>query len=400
MTHRTFIYIFVLLIATVTAFAQHPPRPQGPPGGFGDPPPGRGGQMPGDGPRRPGNDPGRDGGPDGRDGGPRRGWLRSLDAGKDGTVDLREIQAAGQRTFAEFDRDQNGVIDATEFRVKPADGESKQILPPFFFAEALDRGESLSRVEFDRAVQTQFDRIDRNRDGVIDASESKSDGNMDRPPGPMQPNAKFIAAELRFGDKLIIGQPFSADMEIEDTRRLFDGTTVTKKITGATYRDSAGRTRREQPMQIGGIPLLGSDNKPQTLVFINDFSARTQYFLDPANKVARKSPINGMAPPDQGDRPEGTLVDLGTKMIEGVKVVGTRVTFEIPVGQIGNDKPIPVVSENWFSPELQVMIMTRHSDPLAGEHIFRLTNIRRSEPSTELFQVPSGYKIVGKQDRD
>ena len=67
--------------------------------------------------------------------------------------------------------------------------------------------------------------------------------------------------------------------------------------------------------------------------------------------------------------------------------------MEIPAGQIGNDKPIQVISEKWFSPELQVVVMSRHLDPLAGEHIFRLINIKRTEPAAELFSVPAGYKI-------
>jgi hypothetical protein len=80
-------------------------------------------------------------------------------------------------------------------------------------------------------------------------------------------------------------------------------------------------------------------------------------------------------------------------MLEGVRVEGTRVTFEIPVGQIGNDKPIAVVTEKWFAPELQVVVYSRHLDPLAGEHIFRLVNIKRSEPSADLFTVPNGFRI-------
>jgi len=52
-----------------------------------------------------------------------------------------------------------------------------------------------------------------------------------------------------------------------------------------------------------------------------------------------------------------------------------------------------VISEKWFSPELQVVVMSRHLDPLAGEHIFRLINIKRTEPAAELFSVPAGYKI-------
>jgi hypothetical protein len=60
---------------------------------------------------------------------------------------------------------------------------------------------------------------------------------------------------------------------------------------------------------------------------------------------------------------------------------------------MGNDKPLQVVTENWFSPELQMIVMSRHLDPLSGEHIFRLTNIKRAEPAADLFSVPAGYKV-------
>ena len=81
-------------------------------------------------------------------------------------------------------------------------------------------------------------------------------------------------------------------------------------------------------------------------------------------------------------------------MTEGVSVEGTRTTFEIPAGQIGNDKPIAVVTEKWFSPELQVVVLSRHVDPIAGEHIFRLVNIKKSEPAADLFVVPGDFKKV------
>ena len=35
---------------------------------------------------------------------------------------------------------------------------------------------------------------------------------------PPPPNGQFIAAELRFGDRLVKGQPFSAETVIEDSR--------------------------------------------------------------------------------------------------------------------------------------------------------------------------------------
>ena len=66
----------------------------------------------------------------------------------------------------------------------------------------------------------------------------------------------------------------------------------------------------------------------------------------------------------------------------------------IPAGEIGNDKPIQVISEKWFSPELQTVVYSRHSDPRSGETIYRLSNVRRAPPAAELFAIPAGYQIT------
>jgi hypothetical protein len=89
----------------------------------------------------------------------------------------------------------------------------------------------------------------------------------------------------------------------------------------------------------------------------------------------------------------GTKEDLGEQVIEGVRARGTRTTTTIAAGSIGNEQPITVIAEQWFSPDLEVLVMTRHSDPRVGETTYRLTNIVRSEPDKTLFQVPSDYTI-------
>ena len=86
--------------------------------------------------------------------------------------------------------------------------------------------------------------------------------------------------------------------------------------------------------------------------------------------------------------------DLGRQFMEGVTVEGTRTTMTIPAGQIGNEQPIKVVSERWFSPELKVLVMSRQADPRFGETTYRLTNVTRDEPSPELFEVPSDFKVI------
>ncbi len=87
-------------------------------------------------------------------------------------------------------------------------------------------------------------------------------------------------------------------------------------------------------------------------------------------------------------------------MIEGVESEGTRTTVTISAGQIGNELPIQIVSERWFSPELQVVILSKHNDPRMGETVYRLSNINRSEQPRTLFEVPSDYKIVESSPND
>ena len=85
--------------------------------------------------------------------------------------------------------------------------------------------------------------------------------------------------------------------------------------------------------------------------------------------------------------------------MEGVNAEGSRTTSTIEAGAVGNDRPIQVVSERWYSPDLQTAVMTRRNDPRTGEEIFRLTNIRRAEPGAYLFQVPAGYQMVDQKEQ-
>ena len=84
---------------------------------------------------------------------------------------------------------------------------------------------------------------------------------------------------------------------------------------------------------------------------------------------------------------------LGKQEMEGLEVAGTRTTTTIPAGKIGNELPIQIVAEQWTSPALQVMVMSKHNDPRFGETTYRLTNINRSEPVKTLFEVPADYTV-------
>jgi Secretin and TonB N terminus short domain len=84
---------------------------------------------------------------------------------------------------------------------------------------------------------------------------------------------------------------------------------------------------------------------------------------------------------------------LGKQTIDGVEAEGTRITHVIPAGAIGNDRPIEIVTERWYSQELQMAVMTKWIDPRSGESTQRLTNLIRGEPDAALFQIPSDYTI-------
>jgi hypothetical protein len=85
--------------------------------------------------------------------------------------------------------------------------------------------------------------------------------------------------------------------------------------------------------------------------------------------------------------------NLGQQTVEGVNAAGTRSTTTIPAGAIGNLQPIKVVAEQWLSPDLQILVMTRHSDPRSGDTTYRLQNIVRAEPDRSLFTVPPDFTL-------
>jgi TonB family protein len=91
---------------------------------------------------------------------------------------------------------------------------------------------------------------------------------------------------------------------------------------------------------------------------------------------------------------KGAQESLGSQSVEGVMAEGTRTTVTIPAGAMGNERPLQIVSERWYSAELQTVVMTRHSDPRFGETTYRLTNISRGEPDHSLFEVPAGYNVT------
>lgn len=229
--------------------------------------------------------------------------------------------------------------------------------------------------------------------------------------GPGGPDAvSFMNFQAGIAGKTVTGAPFSATITTEVTHTLADGNSIHRTVTANVARDSQGRTRRE--MTLPAMALLGPAATPaKQAVFINDPVAGTSYILRPDKKVANQMPAgarNRMGPrgnangngPLRGElgfgqrfKNEETTADLGTQVINGVSAQGTRITRTIPAGEIGNEKPIVMTTERWYSPDLQIYVLIKRSDPLIGDTTIQYTDIQRQEPDAALFQVPSDYTV-------
>lgn len=90
-------------------------------------------------------------------------------------------------------------------------------------------------------------------------------------------------------------------------------------------------------------------------------------------------------------KPAPQAVSIGERRIDGLKVTGSRLEFTIDAGEVGNEQPITVRTDQWFSPDLGVVVSSTHNDPMIGQTTYRLEQIDRAEPDASLFAVPADY---------
>lgn len=224
-------------------------------------------------------------------------------------------------------------------------------------------------------------------------------------PGAFGDHIELMGFEGLHG-KVVKGAPFSASAATETTQTLQDGTSIHRSTTSALYRDSLGRSRSE--VTLSGFGPLQASGKPHTMVSIADPVGGAHYVLDADHKVAHQMKVRGTPSPEQEQAFEQKMQarlqkeeasgavkkeSLGTQMINGVSAEGTRITRTIAAGQIGNNKPIQIAFERWYSPDLQVVVKSTRTDPRFGTTTYTLTNVQRAEPAAALFTVPSDYTV-------
>ncbi len=254
-----------------------------------------------------------------------------------------------------------------------------------------------------------------------------------------------VQARMPLETRTVKNAPYSAEVVTDHMQQLADGNRIVEHSSGRVYRDKEGRVRREEDRPSGNPSIS-----------IVDPVAGLSYSLDPGRHIAWKtSAQTGIAIMNKLDaaRTEATKAEiakveaelkrraeqapdliefqkkleavrgagetmaveagggivtmrrytggdeqlkeeaLAAKTLEGVRVEGRRMTKTIAAGAIGNEWPITIVSEEWTSPDLQVLVLTDRKDPRNGDSSYKLQRIVRGEPSATLFQVPSDYEV-------
>jgi hypothetical protein len=216
----------------------------------------------------------------------------------------------------------------------------------------------------------------------------------------------------------VIGAPFSAVETTETITKFIDGNRVVQTQTSRLFRDSEGRIRLEHTFPrfyaAGGAGAPDGVPTEHTSVTITDAVKGKTFTLNSYDKSAQEMfpfPMERIQPPVPMPDPQmqvnlpglgmglnpndpGVKVtQLGDKTIDGVRVTGIRVENGLPAGRMGNEKPITVVAEQWFSTELGVVVLSTQKSSIGSETTTKLDQIVRSEPDPALFTIPAGYTM-------
>jgi hypothetical protein len=191
--------------------------------------------------------------------------------------------------------------------------------------------------------------------------------------------------------------PFSGRDNIEWTRKLDDGSSLTQHLDAVVARDSQGRIYRETHSFVAA----GSNQKsPLREFIIYDREARTRTACNVSSRrceVSLYNPATNRAEPPVGPSPDGKSVlareSLGNSVVENLSVVGTRETLTTAAGAVGNTQPLVSTREFWYSPELQINVSVTRQSPTEGTQAIQLLEVSRSDPDPALFQIPAEYQI-------
>ncbi len=218
------------------------------------------------------------------------------------------------------------------------------------------------------------------------------------------------------GPPVVKDAPYFADIITTFERTLPSGEIGKREMRSKIYRDTQGRTRRDTE-QVSPttdrkiVAILIMDPVANTVTSLNP-QTMTAHIRDgsdisaPPKQPIRSKPESPAAPTVASSVAEKPAVatseaeELGTQVIDGLTVKGTKITTHLPPAAGGNEQPRTLVTSTWVSEELQITVLTESSEaPENHRTTTRLTNIVRTEPEAALFEIPSGYAVVDSRSK-
>jgi hypothetical protein len=193
--------------------------------------------------------------------------------------------------------------------------------------------------------------------------------------------------------------PFTGVIKVDRTIVQSDGKVESLKTIRDTARDSRGRIynvfRALVPADFSGTPptIRVHFYDPQTRNYTYLYPDHHIYMTGTVNHPPAAEPADLIASPAGNSAPLNQFTkeqDLGTQSIEGISAHGVRETQTIPSSSTGSE--VVLVDEYWYSEDLHMNVMVKHSDPRKGSVTMTLTQATRSDPDPSLFQIPEGYK--------
>ena len=195
--------------------------------------------------------------------------------------------------------------------------------------------------------------------------------------------------------------PFSGVVRVERSLLQPDGSVTNLKSMRDISRDSSGRIHNEARAM---VPASSAQTPGVISILLYDPQTRISTTLDPEERTFSTRTINHPpatvppsvrygSPTDNG-LPQNEFTkeeNLGVNDMEGVAVHGVREVQTIPA----ENKEIVITDEYWYSEDLRINMMIKHSDPRKGTVTVTVTQVARTEPDPALFEIPQGYKPAG-----
>jgi hypothetical protein len=223
----------------------------------------------------------------------------------------------------------------------------------------------------------------------------------------------FASAQSPFVDSRPVasvrGLPFSGVATQQTIRRMADGNSFVHTTTIRYFRDGQGRLRTEREVEATGADRTSAGEATQ--IQIEDPVSGRLYLLNTRSKsvvAVRWGASVSQTPSAEGPPlflrfagrffgPNAAawspLQSLGARPIEGLNALGVRRDYTFAAGEVGNQRPITAVVEQWYSPDLGIVLLRSSHATTGGEATYRLEHVVQGEPDPALFTIPAGYTL-------